>query len=553
MSEHQAGTEGDTPVRPVLTDRQGHPITDDGRIRAVGRRGPAMLDDHYFIEKISSFTRERIPERVIHARGFLCHGTFTATGRWGEEPIGRYTRACVFADDGKRTPVAVRFSTMTGASGSSESARDPRGFAVKFYTEDGNWDLVGSSLPVAFIRDPLRFPDLVHALKPDPVSGRASASRAFDFLSGTPESMQMVVDLFSPRGIPADFRHMQGFGVNTYTWINPTGEVKLVKYHLQPTCGVASLTGAAAAAIQAGELGHASRDLYEAIERGDHPEWILRVQLMDDDEHPELDFDPLDPTKVWPENLFPARTVGSLRLDRNVSDTFTENEQAAFGAGVVIDGMALSDDRMLVGRAFAYGDAQRYRLGSNYLNLPVNSPQASAVRTHMEAGAMATAIDPGGVDPHVNYEPATRGGLRESAPRGYDDEAQTRVVSGRRTRASLPRTNDYAQAGQRYRLMERWERDDLVTNLVTALCSATPEVQQRMVWHLLMCEDELGSRVATGLGVALEDIRQLPPLPGQTLTAADSARLSRLGRNGPRKVTGLRMTHCVPDSEGALH
>jgi catalase len=546
----QADERDDLSTCPVLTDRQGHPIPDDRHARTIGPRGPAILDDYHLIEKISSFAHERIPERVIHARGFLCYGTFTATGRWGQEPIGRYTRANVFADDGKRTPVAVRFSTMVGGHDSSETARDPRGFAVKFYTEDGNWDLVGSSLAVAHTRDPLRFPDVVHAFAADPVTGRREPARAFDLVSQMPEAMHLLVNLFSPRGIPADYRHMQGFGVNTYRWVNPTGELKLVKYHFLPTCGVASLTASAAAEIQGRDVGHASRDLYEAIERGQFPEWDVRVQLMDDDEHPMLDFDPLDPTKVWPEDRFPPRTVGSLQVNRNVEDNFTENEQAAFGAGVVVDGMALSDDRLLVGRAFAYGAAQRYRLGTNYLRLPVNTPRAAAVHTHLGGGAMAAGVDPGGADPHVNYEPAIRGGLREGAAPGYDDEAQTRAVSGRRTRAPLPRTNDYVQAGQRFRLMEEWEREDLVYNLVGALSSAAPGVQRRMVWHLLMCEDELGLGVAAGLGVSVEEVRELSPLRGQPLTAEESARSGRLGRNGPRDVTGRRMTHCVPDTPG---
>lgn len=531
--------------RPVLTTRQGHPVYDNQNQRTVGARGPATLENYHFLEKISHFDRERIPERVVHARGFVAYGYFEATGRWGDEPISRYTRAKLFQQEGKRTDLAIRFSSVIGGRDSSEAARDPRGFAVKFYTEDGNWDLVGNNLGVFFIRDAIKFPDVIHSLKPDPVTFRQEPARIFDFMSQTPEAMHMLVNLFSPRGIPASYRTMQGFGVNTYKWVNAQGETHLVKYHWMPSEGVKSLTAADAAAIQATDLGHASKDLYEAIERGDFPEWELRVQLMSDDEHPELDFDPLDDTKVWPENEFPPKVVGRMVLDRNVRDHFTENEQIAFGTGVLVDGLDFSDDKMLVGRTFSYSDTQRYRVGPNYLQLPVNQARHAEVRTNQQGGQMAYRVDPVGANPHVNYEPSITGGLREGTYPTHDEQGPE--ITGRLTRKRIPRTNDYTQAGQRYQLMEQWEKDDLVHNLVTNIGEAAREVQERMVWHFLLCDDELGARVGEGLGITADDVRHLPPLQSQTLSDAELDRLANLGKNGPRDVTGLEMTHCVPD------
>ncbi|WP_093891269.1 catalase [Streptosporangium canum] len=531
--------------RPVLTNRQGHQVYDNQNQRTVGARGPATLENYQFLEKISHFDRERIPERVVHARGATSYGYFEAYGKLGEEPIGRYTRAKLFQEAGKRTDLAVRFSTVIGGRDSSEAARDPRGFAVKFYTEDGNWDLVGNNLAVFFIRDAIKFPDVIHALKPDPVTFRQEPNRIFDFMSQTPESMHMLVNLFSPRGIPADYRHMQGFGVNTYKWLNQEGETHLVKYHWMPKQGVRSMTAADAAAVQGQELGHATKDLREAIDRGDFPEWELLVQIMTDEEHPELDFDPLDDTKVWPENEFPALPVGRMVLDRNVANNFAENEQISFGTGVLVDGLDFSDDKMLVGRTFSYSDTQRHRVGPNYLQLPVNQAKHAEVRTNQRDGQMTYLVDDQGESPHINYEPSLLGGLREGHYPTHDEQGP--VVSGRLTRKRIPRTDDYTQAGQRYLLMEQWERDDLVLNLVTLLSQAERPVQERMVWHFLMAEDELGLRVGQGLGIGPEDVAHLEPLASQELSGQERERLSNLGKNGPRDVGDLKMTHCVPD------
>ncbi|HEX9992390.1 MAG TPA: catalase [Acidimicrobiales bacterium] len=523
----------------ALTTRQGHPVSNNQQQRTVGSRGPATLENYQFLEKISHFDRERIPERVVHARGAVAHGWFEATGTCGDEPIAGYTRAKLFQEAGRRTPLSVRFSTVIGGRDSSETARDPRGFAVKFRTEDGNWDLVGNNLAVFFIRDAIKFPDVIHALKPDPVTFRQEPNRIFDFMSQTPESMHMLLHVFSPRGIPADYRHQQGFGVNTYKWVNADGETVLVKYHFHPKQGVKCLTQEQADGIQATDLGHATRDLMEAIDRGEHPEWDVFVQVMSDDDHPELDWDPLDDTKVWPEDQFPLRRIGRMVLDRNVENQFLENEQIAMGTGVLVDGLDFSDDKMLVGRTFSYSDTQRYRVGPNYLQLPINAPVAP-VRTNQRDGQMSYAVDGGAGNPHVNFEPSIHDGLVE-APRPSHDE-QGPVVSGRLTRRPLERANDYQQAAERYQLMPDWERDDLVLNLSTQLGQCERDVQERMVWHFHLIDDDLGSRVGGAIGVSAADVAGLPPLPGQLLTDVDRRRLAQLGDNPPRELMSKQLT-----------
>ncbi|MEO6501791.1 MAG: catalase [Jatrophihabitantaceae bacterium] len=541
----------DSDGREILTNRQGHRIYDNQNQRTVGARGPATLENYQFLEKISHFDRERIPERVVHARGATAFGYFEAYGSLGGQPIADFTRAKLFQEQGKQTELAIRFSTVAGGRDSSELARDPRGFAVKFYTEDGNWDLVGNNLAVFFIRDAIKFPDFIHSQKPDPVNfERQVANRVFDFISQTPESMHMLTMVFSPRGIPASYRHMQGFGVNTYKWVNAAGDTKLVKYHWIPKQGVKSLTAETAAQLQAQELGHHTKDLYDAIERGEYPEWELHVQLMDDHDHPELDWDPLDDTKVWPENDFPLLPVGKMVLNRIPENFFAESEQIAFGTGVLVDGLDFSDDKMLVGRTFSYSDTQRYRVGPNYLQLPVNQAKHAKVHTNQRDGQMAYYQDQAGENPHVNYEPSILGGLREASYPTHDEQGPE--IVGRLTRKRIPRTDDYRQAGERFLLSEQWEQDDLVANLVGALSQCDRAIQERMVWHLFLCEDEYGRRVGEGLGISADDVRHLQPLQSQTLTDAERERLNNLGKNGPRDVTGLVMTHCVPNEQVAL-
>ena len=410
-------------------------------------------------------------------------------------------------------------------------ARDPRGFAVKFYTEDGNWDLVGNNLAVFFIRDAIKFPDVIHSLKPDPVTFRQEPNRIFDFMSQTPESMHMLTHLFSPRGIPASYRHMEGFGVNTYKMVNAEGNTVLVKYHFHPRCGVASLTQAEANQVQGKDLGSASRDLFESIERGEFPQWDMFVQLMDDNEHPELDWDPLDDTKIWPEHQFPLRHIGVMTLNRNVKDHHNENEQIAMGTGVLVDGLDFSDDKMLVGRTFSYSDTQRYRVGPNYLQLPVNQAKNASVRTNQRGGQMSYGVDLApGQNPHINFEPSIHNGLQE-APKQPNNQP---VITGRLTASVLDRRNDYVQARGRYNTMMAWERDDLVNNLGDLLSQCERDVQERMLWHLFMVHDDYGTRVGQKIGLSASDVAKLAPLPTQILTEDEKKRLQNLGRNGDR-------------------
>jgi catalase len=487
------------PESSTLTTRQGHPVYDNQNTRTVGSRGPTTLENYPFIEKITHFDRERIPERVVHARGAGAHGYFEAYGTVGGEPISKYTRAKLFQEKGKRTPVFVRFSTVAGGTGSPETLRDPRGFATKFYTEDGNWDLVGNNLKVFFIRDGIKFPDLIHSQKPDPVTNIQDPRRIFDFISLTPEATHMVTWLFSPWGIPANYRQMQGSGVNTYKWYNQDGQGVLVKYHWVPKQGVRNLTQAEAEQIQGKNYNHATQDLYEAIERGEFPEWEFCVQIMSDDEHPELNFDPLDDTKIWPEDQFPLRPVGRMVLDRNPVDYFAEVEQAAFGTGVLVDGLDFSDDKMLQGRTLSYSDTQRYRVGPNYLQLPINKPQVD-VATNQRNGQMTYYVDHT-PNPHINYEPSSMGGLKEATKTGKD---HTPYVQGNLVRQKIERENNFGQAGERYRAFTKEERDELISNLVGALQKCNPDIQQRMVHYFTQADAEYGKRVADGLGLKAE-------------------------------------------------
>lgn len=513
IEQHQAGngqasngqgSSGDN----ILTTRQGHPVTDNQNSRTVGNRGPVTLENYQLLEKISHFDRERIPERVVHARGAGAHGIFEAYGTVGSEPVSKYTRAKLFQEKGKQTPVFVRFSTVGHGGHSPETLRDPRGFAVKFYTEDGNWDLVGNNLKIFFIRDALKFPDLIHSQKPDPITNRQSGERIFDFICNTPEAMHMTTFLFSPWGIPANYRQMQGSGVNTYKWVNSEGVGVLVKYHWEPLAqGIRNLTQAQAEEIQAKNFNHATQDLYEAIEQGNYPEWELCVQIMSDDYHPELDFDPLDDTKIWPTDQFPFLPVGKMTLNRNPENYFAEVEQSAFGTGVLVDGLDFSDDKMLQGRTFSYSDTQRYRVGTNYLQLPINAPKKRAV-TNQRDGQMAYHVDfAAGGNKHVNYEPSSLNGLREAPKAGKDHEPD---YNGKLVRQKIDRENNFKQAGERYRAFEEWEREDLITNLVNTLASANKIIQDKMIDLFTQCDEDYGRRVAEGLKAANPGIEQGP-------------------------------------------
>ncbi len=486
-----------------LTTRQGHPVENNQNSRTIGARGPATLENYHLIEKISHFDRERIPERVVHARGFLAHGVFRPTGKAGDEPITAYSRAKVFSA-GTETPISLRFSTVIGGRDSSEAARDPRGFAIKFRTEEGNWDLVGNNLPVFFIRDAIKFPDVIHALKPDPITFRQEPNRIFDFMSLTPESMHMLTFLFSTYGIPQDYMHTRGSAVNTYKLIDADGVAHLCKFHFLPKQGEENLTQAEADAIQATELGHASKATFEALERGEFPQWDMYVQVMSDDEHPELDFDPLDDTKYWPREDFPYLHVGTIELNRNVEDFHNETEQSAFGTGVLVDGLDFSDDKMLIGRTFSYSDTQRYRVGPNYLQLPVNAPRVTP-GTNQQGGQMSFYRDGSGENPHVNFEPSWNGGLVEAPTAGKWDSPRD---DAEKTKQTIDRENNYAQAGRSYREFDQRDQDELRGNMITLLGSCLEPIQQRMVGHWLRVDEQLGTDIAQGLGVNLDDARK---------------------------------------------
>jgi len=498
-----AGTSHDTRTAAgenanTLTTRQGHPIYDNQNVRTVGSRGPTTLENYQFLEKISHFDRERIPERVVHARGAGAHGTFEAYGTVGDEDVTKYTRAKLFNTKGKETPVFVRFSSVIHGGHSPETLRDPRGFAVKFYTEDGNWDIVGNNLKVFFIRDAMKFPDLVHAFKPDPVTNKQDGGRIFDFISHHPEAMHMITFLFSPWGIPANYREMEGSGVNTYKWVNAEGEAQLIKYHWVPQQGVRNLTQADAEKIQAKEFNHATADLYENIKKGNFPKWELCVQMMPDGAHDELPFDPLDDTKIWPEDQFPLLPVGMMTLNKNPENYFAEVEQVAFGTGVLVDGLDFSDDKMLQGRTFSYSDTQRYRVGPNYLQLPINAPKKH-VATNQRDGQMTFHVDAApGQNPHVNYEPSRNNGLVESPRAGKEHEPQ---YAARLVRQKIDRHGDidFQQAGDRYRRHTDAERNDLISNIVANLSGATQPVQEKMVELFTKCDADYGQRVRDGL------------------------------------------------------
>ncbi|MET0745020.1 MAG: catalase, partial [Microvirga sp.] len=364
------------------------------------------------------------------------------------------------------------------------------------------------------IRDAIKFPDMIHAFKPDPVTNRQEPWRFYDFVSQTPEALHMVTWVKSPWGIPATYREMEGSGVNTYKLVNEDGIAHLVKFHWEPKQGVRNLTAQQAAEIQAREIGHATKDLYEAIERGDHPEWEFCVQIMSDEEHPELDFDPLDDTKRWPEDQFPLLPVGRMVLDRNPDNFFAETEQSAFGTGVLVDGVDFSDDKMLQGRTLSYSDTQRYRVGPNYLQLPVNAPQEKAqAHTNQRDGQMAFYVDRTGASRHVNYEPSTMGGLSEAQKPAKDYHPW---VEGHLGRYETSRTtDDYRQAGARYRSFETWERDDLIANLADDMRQCPEPIALRMIWHFWHCDEDYGRRVAEAAGIDLEAAKALPPLEGK--------------------------------------
>jgi len=475
-----------------LTTNQGVPVSDNQNSLTVGERGPVLLQDVHLIEKLAHFDRERIPERVVHARGAGAHGYFQVY-----KSMEKYTCAKFLQDPAKQTPVFVRFSTVVGSRGSADTVRDPRGFAVKFYTEEGNYDLVGNDLPVFFIRDAIKFPDMVHAFKPAPdtniPTSSSANSRFWDFISLTPESTHMITWLFSDRGTIKSYQKIEGFGVNTYKWVNKKGKAVYVKYHWKPMAGVETIDRHEAARLAGEDPDIATRDLWNTIASGGTVEYELDVQIMDIADEFKQSFDPLDPTKTWPEDKFSLMPVGKMMLNRNPANFFAEVEQAAFCPASIVPGIELSADKLLQGRVFSYADTQRHRLGPNYLQLPINRPVVP-VNNNQRDGFMQYAPYGGGT---VNYEPNTLAdGMPREAP-AYPTSQP--YVEGDMVRRKISLTNDFEQAGERYRSLGKVDRDHLVDNIVDSLGKADKPIQRRMVENLAKADARLGKRVAKGL------------------------------------------------------
>ena len=474
-----------------LTTNQGVPIGDNQNSKTAGIRGPTLLEDYQLLEKLAHFDRERVPERVVHARGAGAHGVFTL-----KNSMKRYTKAAFLQDEGTQTPVFVRFSTVIHGQHSPETLRDPRGFAVKFYTAEGNYDFVGNNLPVFFIRDAMKFPDMVHALKPDPRTNIQHPDRYWDFMSLTPESTNMLVHLFSDEGIPASYGHMRGSSVHAFKWINQYGNTVYVKLRWVPKQGIRNLSAEEASAIQAKDFNHASRDLYEAIERGDYPEWDLYVQILDPADMDQFDFDPLDATKDWFEDVIPYQLVGTMTLNRNPDNVFAETESVGFNPGVVVPGIEPSEDKLLQGRLFSYSDTQRYRIGTNYLQLPINCPFAK-VSNNQRDGAM-----PFMQQTHpVNYEPNRHQDTPKEDP-AYR-EAST-PIGGAAGRQKIAKTNDFGQAGQVWRRFSNEEKAALVKNLTADLKQVAEATLLRAICNFYRADAELGQRLADNLNVDIQ-------------------------------------------------
>ncbi|WP_144956381.1 catalase [Pseudomonas oryzihabitans] len=474
----------------ILTTASGIPVADNQNSRTAGPRGPLMLDDFHLIEKLAHFNREVIPERRVHAKGSAAYGTFTVT-----RDITHLSSARLFAEVGKRTETLLRFSTVGGERGSADTERDPRGFAVKFYTEEGNWDIVGNNTPVFFIRDPLKFPDFIHTQKRDPWSNLKSPQMMWDFWSLSPESLHQVTILFSDRGIPDGYRFMHGFGSHTFSLINAQGERHFVKFHFKSQQGIKNLAPADAARLAGTDPDYSQRDLFQAIERGEFPRWTLCIQVMSEQEAVSRAENPFDVTKVWSQQDYPLQEVGVLELNRNPQNYFAEVEQASFAPSNVVPGVGLSPDRMLQGRVFAYADAQRYRVGTNYQQLPVNAPRCPYANNQRD-GAMRFDGN-GGSQP--NYEPNSYGHTPKQAPQ-YREPALN--FAGPADRYDHRVDEDYfSQAGALFRLMNADQQALLIGNIVGALGTVTREVQLRQIGHFLKADPAYGVGVAKGLGI----------------------------------------------------
>ncbi|MBS4206941.1 catalase KatA [Bacillus sp. FJAT-50079] len=472
-----------------LTTSWGAPVGDNQNSMTAGSRGPVLIQDVHLLEKLAHFNRERVPERVVHAKGAGAHGYFEVTN-----DMSKYTKADFLSEVGKRTPMFIRFSTVAGELGSADTVRDPRGFAVKFYTEEGNYDLVGNNTPVFFIRDAIKFPDFIHTQKRDPETNLKNPTAVWDFWSHSPESLHQVTILMSDRGIPATFRHMHGFGSHTFKWVNAEGEAVWVKYHFKTEQGVKNLDVRLAEKLAGENPDYHTEDLFNAIKNGDFPAWRLYVQIMPMEDTDTYRFDPFDVTKVWSQKDYPLIEVGRMVLNRNPENYFAEVEQATFSPGTFVPGIEASPDKMLQGRLFAYHDAHRYRVGTNHQMLPINRAK-NEVNNYQRAGAMRFDNNGGG---SVYYEPNSFGGPKEVA-----EHKQTEFpVSGMAGSVSYDEHDHFTQAGDLYRLMSEEERTRLVENIVGAMKPVQlEEIKLRQIGHFYKADPEYGERVAAGLGL----------------------------------------------------
>ena len=481
-----------------LTTSQGSPVDDDQNSITAGVTGPVLMQDVHLLEKLAHFNRERIPERIVHAKGAGAYGYFEVT-----HDLSNYTKAKFLSKVGKKTDLVVRFSTVGGEKGSADAERDPRGYAVKFYTEEGNYDFVGNNTPVFFIRDPLKFPDFIHTQKRHPVTNTKDPDMFWDFLSLTPESIHQVTILFSDRGTPKTFRHMNGYSGHTFMWYNDKDEYVWVKIHFKTAQGIQNLTAEEADKLKSQDPDHATRDLFEAIEKGDYPAWNVYVQIMKPEDAENYRFNPFDITKVWPHGDYPLIPVGRMVLNRNPSNYFVEVEQAAFSPANLVPGIAPSPDKMLQGRLFSYHDAHRYRLGVNYTQLPVNAPKA-ATMNYQRDGFMRTMSKYEG---YPNYYPNMFGGPKPDISAKWP----AYEVNGKWGRYDYVHPNDdFVQPAALYhKVMTNVDRDHLISNIVGHLGGAKKEIQIRQTVIFYKVDPDYGSRVAERLGLDIDEIKNL--------------------------------------------
>lgn len=472
-----------------ISHASGCPVVDNVNTQTAGPRGPALLQDVWLLEKLAHFDREVIPERRMHAKGAGAYGTFVVTN-----DISKYTRAKIFSQIGKTTSAFVRFSTVAGERGAADAERDIRGFAVKFYTEEGNWDLVGNNTPVFFFRDPLRFPDLNHAVKRDPRTGLRSATNNWDFWTLLPEALHQVTIVMGDRGIPRSYRHMHGFGSHTFSLINDVGQRVWVKFHLRSQQGIENWDDAEATTAVGGDRETHQRDLFNAIEQGDHPRWMLCIQVMTEDQARAHRHNPFDLTKVWPKAEYPLIEVGVLTLDRNPENFFAEVEQAAFSPANVVPGIGFSPDRMLQARLFSYGDAQRYRLGVNHGHIPVNSPKCPFHSYHRD-GAMRTD---GNLGRTPSYYPNSLG-VWHDHPELH--EMPLPIEGDARHWDHYVDEDHFEQPGNLFRLLGPAEQQRLIANTVRSMGDAPTWVKQRHVHNCSRADEAYGHGLALALGL----------------------------------------------------